>query len=402
MAKFNYVLSDEAGRKEEGSISAASKEIAIQKLQDKQKIILSINQAKRQKMWFFGRPRMSMQEKMLFVKNLSAMVDVGVSMMEGLEIMSDQTKNLSHKKMFEDIIDKIKAGQTLAESLKKYSNIFPELFTNMIATGEESGNLEQVLRHLDVQMEKDYDTRKKIISALIYPAIIVSITITMAVGIVVFIMPKITKIFRNFDMDLPLPTRLLIGASDAIIANPIISIFAAIILLAAIYFTFKIKALRPILHRIALHLPIMGQLMIEANVARFTRTLSSLLQSGIPITRCLVITSNTLDNTLYKNILKECSIKVEKGGKLSECLEKHEKLFPMLATRMLLIGEKTGTIEITSEKTALIFEKEVDSKTKNLSTLMEPILLVFMAALVGGIALSIIMPIYQLPGLLNS
>lgn len=401
MGKFNYVLSDDVGRKEEGVIRAASKEIAMEKLQETNKIILSVVEAKKEKHWFMGKPSMSMQEKMLFVKNLSSIVEVGVNIVEGFEILSSQTKKQGQKRMFEDIIDRIRSGQSLANSLRTYEYIFSSLFINMIETGEESGNLEKVLQYLDQQLEKDYDTRKKLVSALIYPAVIVSITILMAIGIVIFIMPKITKIFDNFDMELPLPTRVLIGLSDAITQNPFTAFFGSALAIFLLVTIFRLKFLKPFWDSIILRLPIFGKLMIEASVARFTRTLNSLLQAGVPITKSLNIITNMMDNHIYKSALTECSQKVEKGGKLSESLLEYEKLFPMMVTRMIQIGEKTGTIEITTEKVAIMFEKEVDNKTKNLTLLLEPLLLVFMAGLVGGIALSIILPIYQLPGLLN-
>lgn len=401
MPKYSYVLTNDDGKKQKGVISAPSRETAVQELRTKDNIVLSLNENPQSKKWLFGKPRLSIQDKMLFVKNMATMIKVGITISESFEIIRDQTKKKKIKTMYEDILDMINSGQSLSKSLKKYENNFSELFINMIETGEKAGNLENVLNYLDIQIEKDYEIRRKIISALIYPAIIIIITISMAMGIIVFIMPKIVKIFESFKANLPLPTRLLINFSNLLVENPITSILSFVLGIAFLIFIFKLKMLKTFWTRILIKMPIFGSIIISANIARFTRTLNSLLQASVPITEALVIIGNMLDNALYKKALKEVSDKVEQGGKIGISLEEHENLFPTMCTRMIALGERTGTLEITTGKIAELYEKEVDAKTKNLATAIEPLLLVFMAALVGGIAISIIMPIYQLPNLIK-
>jgi type IV pilus assembly protein PilC len=401
MPKFSYSATDVIGKKVEGTVSAPTKEAALQALRAEEKIVLSIDEVSETKKWLLGRPGMSMQEKMMFVKNLSTMIEVGITVTESLSIIRDQTKNKNLQKMYEDIMEMIDSGQTLAKSLKHYDNNFSEIFINMIETGEESGNLQDVLKYLDIQLEKEYDIRKKVISALVYPAIIVTITLLMGIGIVAFIMPKITKIFDSFKIDLPLPTRVLMGLSKALTDKPLLSIAAFIGIIVFFVIIFKLKALKPFWHRVAIRLPLFGSILVSANVARFSRTINSLLQASVPITDALNITANMLDNSMYKKALAEVSAKVEQGGKLGESLEEHYRLFPSMCSKMFTLGERTGTLEKTTGKIADLFEKEVDTKTKNLSVAIEPLLLVLMAGLVGGIAISIIMPIYQLPNLLK-
>jgi type IV pilus assembly protein PilC len=402
MPKYNYVVTDEDGKKKDGIIEAPSRDSALQSLHLKDgSIVLSLVEAEKNEGWFLGRPNMSMQEKMLFVKNLATMIKVGITISESFEIIRDQTKDKSLRRMYDDIIDMINSGQSLSKSLQKYDNNFSEIFINMIATGEQAGNLEQVLEYLDLQLEKDYDVRKKVVSALIYPAIIVTMTIGMGVGIVVFIMPKITKIFSSFKANLPLPTRMLIGFSDTLTQKPWQSAAVFFLTLAFFIVIFKLKAMKPFWGRVIVSMPLFGTIVISANVARFSRTINSLLQASVPITEALTIISNTLDNILYRKALKEICEKVEQGGKVGDSLEKYEKLFPPMCTKMVSLGERTGTLEITTGKVAELYEKEVDTKTKNIATAIEPILLIFMAALVGGIAISIILPIYQLPNLIK-
>ncbi len=403
MAKFNYVLTDKTGRKEEGSMRADNKDIVLKKLAEKNKIILSVIEAPSHGFFSFLSPKasLSFQDKMLFVTNLSMMIKVGVTVTEALQIIMDQSKQAGVKKLYQDLIEMIRSGQSLGKSLEKYDYIFSKLFINMIITGEESGNLEMVLDYLNVQMEKAYEIRKKVISALIYPAIIIGITIIMGIGIVVFIMPKITKVFESFDIVLPLPTRMLIGSSAFVTGNPLLMLAMVIGFVVFGIFIFKSRTIKPIMDRIFLRIPVFSGILVAANVARFSRTLNSLLQSSVPVTDALRITAEMLDNTVYETVLNEAAEKVEKGGQLGDSLENNERLFPVLAVKMLAIGEKTGSLETTTEKVAELYEKTVDAKTKNLSVLLEPILLVFMSALVGGIALSIILPIYQLPNLLG-
>lgn len=401
MPKFTYVVTDQSGRKKEGAISAANKDSAIKKLRKKDEIIISIVEEGYGKIFIFGKPSMGLQDKIVFTKCLGTMLKVGITITEAFEILAHQTQKGGLKRMYEDIIEMIRSGQSLANCLKKYNNIFSDLFINMIETGEESGNLEKVLNRLAIQLEKEYEIRKRVISAFIYPAVIIAITIMMSIGIVAFIMPKITEIFERFDMPLPLPTRILIWISKFLTEKPLLAILIALSIIAFFIFVPRIKAIKPFWHTLMLKLPIFGDILVSANVARFARTINSLLQAGVPITEGLKLTANMLDNIVYKIAIDEACEKIEQGANIGESLEKEEKLFPQLATRMLYIGEKTGSLELTTRHIAKLYEKNVEDKTKNLSVLLEPILLVFMAVMVGGIALSIILPIYQLPNLLN-
>jgi type IV pilus assembly protein PilC len=402
MAKYKYVITDNSGRRLEGVMSASDQDSATKKLREKEpdKIIISVTESKNGKIWIFGRPSMGIQEKMMFVKHLSTMVKVGIPIIEALEILAEQSSKKANKTMFKDIIEMIQSGQTLSNSMRKYDYIFSDLFVNMIETGEKSGNLENVLDYLDMQLEKDYEVRRKIVSSFIYPAIIVSVSIIMAIGIAVFIMPKITKIFERFDLQLPLPTRIIIGVSKLLTEQTLLVLLLIAIVLTIITVITRIKALKPFWHRIILMTPIFGEILITANIARFSRSMSSLLQSGTPVMDALKVTAKMLDNSIYKNAIESTAEKVEQGGQLGESFEGYEKIFPQIVTKMLYIGEKSGSLESTSGKLAELFEKKVDAKTRNLSVVLEPILLVLMAVLVGGMAMSIILPIYKLPSLL--
>lgn len=401
MPKYNYVLSSNSGVKTEGSIFAPDIDSAKRKLQDKDQIIISILKDTTKTIYFWQKPNLNFEEKMLFIKHLGTMIKVGVTTTEAFEILINQTKNRGVKRMYRNILDRIQSGQSLANSLKEYEYIFSEIFINMIATGEQSGTLEQTLEHLDKQIEKEYELRKKVLSAFIYPAVIISVTLVLTIGIIVFVMPKITKIFESFDVQLPLITRMLISFSKFVTASPLITVALTLGAILFLIFIFKTRFLKPFWARFFIHTPVFGKIIIYSNLARFARTINSLLQSGVPITEAVEISYKNINNTLYKNILKDAHEKMKQGAKLGKSLENHEELFPPLVTKLLFIGESTGSIEITTDRLADLYEKNVDSITKNLSVLLEPILLVFMAVLIGGIALSIILPIYQLPNLIK-
>ncbi len=401
MPKYNYILSNSVGVKTRGFIVASNPEAVKLKLQEEGQIIISIIEEQKLHTFFWKKPGLSFVEIMMFVRQLGTMIKVGVPIMEALEIIISQTREKKNRKMYENILGMIQSGQTLSKSLAEYGTIFPDVIIKMIETGEESGTLNDVMEYLNVQLEKEYEIRKKLVSAFIYPAVIIGLTLMMTMGIVIFIMPKITKIFSSFKIKLPFITQILIDFNTFVTQKPFLTVF---ILFATIFFfktIFKLKALKPFWNRLSIYLPVFGRITVSANLARFNRTLSSLLQSGTSIVKALEIVTNTVSNDLYKKAIQAASNKVEQGGKLGESLENNEKLFPVLVTKMLYIGEKTGSLETTTNRLATMYEREVDNLTRNLSVLLEPLLLIFMGVLVGGIALAIILPIYQLPNLLQ-
>lgn len=401
MPKYQYTLSSQSGIRTEGTLFAPNLEAAQNKLKRKNKFIISVIEVKKKYVWFWQRPGLSFQDKMMFVKHLGTMIGVGIPIAEALEIIMNQADKANNKRMYKNILDMVRSGQSLGKSLEEYGNIFSEVFINMISTGEKSGQLEETLKYLDLQLEKEYELRKKVISAFIYPAVILGVTLLIAIGIVIFIMPRIIKIFDRFQVTLPAITRGLISFSTFIIEKPLYTIAIILAVIAFLVTIFRVKILKPFWNRLAIYVPIFGKILIFANLARFSRTMNSLLASGIPVTKSLEITGKMIGNALYKQSINQAHEKVQQGAKLGESLSTNAKIFPPLATKMLEIGEKTGSLELTTANLAKLYEHNVENITKNLAVLLEPVLLVLMAVLVGGIAISIILPIYQLPSLLK-
>lgn len=399
--RFKYKLGDKTGTEAKGLIESETETDAIKKLTALGHSVISIREVKSGGLAFWEKPNLSFEDKLLFTKHLSTMLRAGITITESLQILASQTTQSRNREMYDSIIRSVKAGQTLSDSLRVYDSVFSDMFINMIATGEKSGTLDQTLDYLDEQLDKEYELRKKIVSAFIYPAVILSITMMLSLGIVFFIMPKITKIFSSFDIILPLPTRVLIGFSALMTDKPLLTFGGAVMLLALAVFLLKWKVLKHFWDWVSLNLPVFGRVLHYANLARFARTLTSLLQAGMPITKALNVISGMMTNTLYRDAIKNSAAKVEQGGQLGEAFEGQEKLFPILAVKMLYVGEKTGSLETTMKQLALLYERNVDGLTRNLTVLLEPLLLVFMGMMVGGVAISIILPIYQLPNLIS-
>lgn len=401
MKLYDYVITNQDGVRQKGTLPGANPDEVSHTLKDEGHVVIAVMEHLKPRAWFFQRPHLSLQDKLMFTKHIGAMLKVGITVNEALEILQDQARTHTQKRMYENLRERVQSGQSFANSLREYQEVFSEVFVNMVATGEKSGTLEEIFDYLAVQLDKEYDLHKKVVSAFIYPVVIITITLLLTFGIVVFIMPRINDVFSSFDVKLPLPTRIMMGSSQFVLDHPLLTAIGFFAAAGFFVFLFKVKGLKPLWHRVILHVPIFGKLLKDVYLARFARTLNSLLQAGVPITEGLQITSNMIANDLYQKAIMITKEKVQQGAKMGESFCAFPKLFPPLTTKMMEVGEITGSLEQTTEQVAELYEREVDSITKNLSVLLEPLLLVFMGILIGGIAISIITPIYQLPNLIK-
>lgn len=401
MKKFSYLITDHLGKKQKGDLYAPTQESALQELKEKGLLVLKLEECKEEKLPFWKKPSLAFEDKLLMTSHLSTMVGAGLTLTEALEILLEQTRSANNRAMYEDMIHRINAGQTLSDALAQYPSVFSSIFISMVAVGEKSGTLQDVLGYLEQQLEKEYELRQKVFGALIYPAVIVCLTLTMVFGIVFFIMPKILKIFDAFDVGLPLPTRVLIGVTHLLKDSPLLVFGGFGMFVGLLVFLWTLPKVRDICYVIALRLPVLGNLLVSMSMARFGRSLNSLLKAGVPINKGLGIASSLFANRTYSELFITARERVEKGSSLEDALGDDERLVPILVVKMLAVGEKTGNLEETTSHVARLYEQRVDGITRNLSTLIEPILLVFMGALVGGVALAVILPIYQLPSLIH-
>ena len=340
--------------------------------------------------------RVSLVEKMLFSRHLAVMSKAGLSFSRSLNVLSQQTKN----KYFSEVISKvegdIKGGESLADSLAKHPKVFNELFVNMVRVGETGGNLEEVLKNLAEQMKKDHEIISKVRGAMIYPAVIVFAMITIGVLMMIFVVPTLLATFQDLEVELPFATRMLVTVSNSFRDHGLLILGSLIISGWLFLAALKTAGGKKRFDFLALRLPVFGQIVKKVNLARFTRTLSSLIESGVSINEALNIISRTLGNTYYRESLSGAAKDIQKGVDLSGIVDRDKDLYPSLVINMIKVGEETGTLETTLKQIAEFYEEEVDQVTANLSSIIEPILMLIIGAAVGFFALSMIQPMYSL------
>ncbi len=335
-------------------------------------------------------------EKIFFVQHLSTMIKSGISLAKALDGLSRQTQNKRFKKVIKSIAESVERGQSLTDSLKPYDNIFNELFINMVRAGEVSGKLEDVLKQLYKQMKKEHKLRAKVRGALTYPAVIFVAMVGIGMGVMIFVVPKMIGIFDGVDMELPLMTRILISISDFITNNGIITVVSFVLIIFAIMKIIKTKKGKYYFNLGILKMPIISGIIKKINLARFARTMSSLLKTDIKIVESFEITANTLGNVHYKNSLKDAAEKVKKGQEINKLLSAYPKLYPSMVLQMISVGEETGELDNILDELASFYEGEVDEVMNTLPTIIEPLIILVLAAGIGSMAVAIIMPMYAL------
>jgi type IV pilus assembly protein PilC len=313
-----------------------------------------------------------------------------------LKTLESQLPNKRFKEIVRSIYQEVRSGKSFFKTLAQYPHIFSPLFIHMIEAGEMSGNLEEALKQLTTQMRKDYDLRSRVKSALMYPAVVVVAMIVIGFLMMVFVIPRLKEIYVEAGAQLPLPTKILIGTATFLSHNLITSILAIILFLFLLYKLIQTKKGKKIYHKILLKLPILGGIIHKINLARFARTLSSLLKTDIPIVKSFKVISRTLGNVLYQEHLISVTKDLEGGKSIAYVLGKRPDLFPPVVIQMVKIGEKSGTLDELAEELAKFYEEDVTRLTSNLATIIEPILIVLLGGAVALVALSVIMPMYSL------
>lgn len=337
----------------------------------------------------------SMAQKIAFAKNMSAMTKAGLSLSRALSVIERQSKAGRLKEVVEGINLEIKKGKTLSESLRGYPNIFSNLFIFMAKAGEESGGLSDALGNVALQMDKTYRLQKKVKGAMIYPAVIVTVMIIVGILMFIFVVPGITATFKELNTELPFTTKVIIGLSDFLVGHWFLTILIIMGAVSGVYFSLKTTWGKNLRDYLVIRIPVVGDLVMEANAARVTRTLSSLLTAGVPIAQSILITKDIVTNHYYKQVLDDASKAVEKGESISGIFMKNPKYYPTFVGEMMSVGEETGNMSNMLTEVALFYELDVEERTKDLSTIIEPVLMVVIGAAVGFFALSMVTPIYS-------
>jgi type IV pilus assembly protein PilC len=341
--------------------------------------------------------RMSLEDRIIFIKRLAILLKAGVPILEALHMLQRQSKAKSTHRVLMELIHHVEHGQFLHVGLEKFRSTFGDFAINVIRVGETSGTLHQNLDYLADELKKKKELRRKVVSALVYPGLIVVATVGIAVLLMTYVFPKILPVLQTLKGDLPFTTRTLIWTSNMFTTNGWLIALVTIAIIALIAFMLRAsRTMRLVVDTNLLRLPVVGRLFKSYHVTNFCRTLGIMLKGDARIVEIIRITASTSTNLAYEKSLTELSERLTKGEKLSVFLERNEHLFPPMVWQIVTVGETTGSLSESLLYLAEIYEREVDDTTKNLSTAIEPILMVVMGLLVGFIAMSIISPIYSL------
>jgi type II secretory pathway component PulF len=324
------------------------------------------------------------------------MISAGLALSRALSVQERQAHNKKFKAIIKSLNTEINKGHSLSEALALYPKVFSSIFVSMVKAGEESGGLSEALRVVSIQIENSYRLTKKIQGAMIYPSVIVMVILVVGIIMFVFVLPGLTNTFKEMNVPLPFATRFIIGASD-FMTNNYIWVFTLLIgLFVGFYLFLRTKIGKRYFEIFSLRLPVVGTLVKETNTARTTRTLASLISAGVPIAEALKITRDVLQNSFYKNIINEAIENISKGVPVSNVFSMKTKYYPIFVGEMMSVGEETGKLPEMLMNVATYYEGEVDQKTKDMSTIIEPVLVVGIGAAVAFFALAMIQPMYSL------
>ncbi len=345
--------------------------------------------------------RVKQDELVMVTRNLGSMLTAGLTVTRALSVIERQTKNPKLKGVTKRIVERINQGDQFNQALAEFPKVFDDLYIAMVKAGEESGSLAESLKTLSVQMERSSNLKKKIKGAMIYPSIVITVMFVIGILMMIYVMPQITGVFKGMKKELPATTKVLIGTSDFMVAHTLVVLVGIVAVVTLMIYFLRSKVGKIATSWLVVRLPVIGSMAKEANSASTARTLSSLLQSGVDVMRSIEITEEVIQNVFYKKILKEARERVEKGTALSETFIAHSNLYPILVGEMILVGEETGQIAGMLGELANYYEAEVERKTKDLSTIIEPLLMVVIGGGVGFFALALIAPIYSISDGLN-
>lgn len=401
MPKFSYKAQNKDGKLYEGTMEAPDRFGVYHKIKaDGDNVVFVTEQMSKSFRSFeklnnmFGRVKT--HEKIIFARNLASMIEAGLPVTRALTVMEKQAKNKKLKEILAGLNADISKGMSLSESMKSRTAMFSPLFISMVKAGEESGNLVGSLKVVSIQMEKNYQLTKKIRGALMYPGVVLSIMLGIGILMLVYVVPTLTTTFVSLGVKLPASTQFVISLSDFLKNHYFVTLVSIIGFLVVTILGFGTDKGKRFKDYMSIHLPVVGPVVKEINAARTARTLSSLLSSGVDVVAAIEVTHDVLQNSYYKEVLAQAQATIQKGEPVSQVFIAHEKLYPIFVGEMMSVGEETGKMADMLLGVAVFYEDEVDQKTKDMSSIMEPLLMVFMGIGVGFFAVSMLTPMYSL------
>ncbi len=402
MTVFNYKAKPSAGLVMRGDIDADEQKVAVEKLRSQKLVVLEIVEKRdgpldKIKALLAARKKghVTSKDLVLFSRQLSTLVGAGVPIVQSLGILETQAENPAFKEVLAGVKGDIEAGLSISDALRKHPDAFPDLYTSMIKAGELGGILDTILERLTVYMESSEQLKAKVKSAMMYPAIVLSICAVVTCFLLVFVIPTFKNIFASFGAELPLPTQILIDVSDAMKHFWYLLVAVPFGAWKGFEYFYKTKKGQKFIDNQPLKAPIFGIILKKVAVARFTRTLGTLIKSGVPIMQALETVAQTAGNVMIAEAVLLTRESIREGGHLSDPLKK-SGVFPNMVTSMISVGEETGALDVMLSKIADFYDQEVDTAVKGLTSMIEPIVIVIMGIIIGTIVVAMFMPMFGL------
>lgn len=400
MPNFSYVARQAGSGKEvKGVMDRPTEQAAIADLLNQNLLVVEIAENVTRKGKTAGGA-VTLQDQVVFTRQLATMIDAGLAVVQSLQALAEQTSNKVMRDVIKDVTARVEQGDNFSQALSKHPKVFDRLYVCMVEAGEKGGLLSEILSRLATYLENTARLRKKVKSAMMYPTAVTLIAIGITIFLLVKVVPVFKDIFSGFGAKLPAPTEYLIMVSE-LVQNYILVVLG--ILAAMIYGWFayiKTKPGREFWDRTRIKLPIFGVIAHKICLSRFTRTLASLIRSGVPILEVLNIVANTVGNVIMEKAIREASNDIERGEGISAALAKHP-VFPTMIIRMMTAGEQTGKIDAMLERVANFLDEEIETTLSGLTSLIEPLLIVFLGVVVGGIVVCMFLPIFKMSEIIN-
>ncbi len=393
------------GRAVEGEMTADSQQEVISALRKRNIIPISVNIKEKKKLPSLEDlfpARVNVDEMAMFTKQFATMLEAGLPLMDALNTLYIQTKNRTLKKTIGKIAEDLEGGYTLADAMRKHKKVFSDLYVNMVEAGEKGGALGEILIRLAEYLEKTADLQRKIRGAMIYPIIVVLVALVATAALLIFVIPTFAGLYESFGAELPLLTKIVIGLSNFVKKYILVIIGVLVAIVVGIRIWYGTDPGREVIDRILLKVPIIGNLIHKQALSRFSRTLSTLLRSGVPLIDSMDITAKTTGNKVVQHAIERARNSIREGSTISSPLQK-AGIFPPLVVQMVHIGEQSGNLDEMLLKVSEFYDKEVDAAVEALTSALEPLIMVFLGGIVGTMVIAMYLPIFKLiPTLMES
>lgn len=397
MPIYRYKATDPSGKTTSGTVDAKSKELAASLLKNQGYYVINIGENRESFVNTLLSVRgVSSNELVTFTRQMSAMISAGLPVSQGIEVIADQTVNISMRKVLFDILRDVEGGSSLSAAFGRFPTLFPPVYQALVRSGESSGRLDEVMSRLAETMEAERELTSKIKAAMIYPTIVILAMIGVFILMMVFVIPKLAEMYRSLNVELPMVTQIMISISDFFVKYIYLVIFGIVAVILGFKAFLRSEDGQALVSEISFVLPVFGIINRQKDLAQFTRIMSLLIGAAIPMVEALYIVSKVVSNTAYKLSCVQAAKRIEKGGTLSEYFKLNKAIFPPIIGQMAVVGEETGQLEMSFSKLADYFDGEVSHAVRGLSAALEPIILILLGGMVGILIISIIVPIYKI------